>query len=133
MWNCKNCSEEVEDNFDICWNCNFDKNGIKVDSSPDEILDVVEDFYSPSDAGKDFRINPSKIIGAGKNIKSAVYYVIVIHICSLVAIAVAFLSISREIAALTSIIIAIVSLICNILILIKLYSAGNKLENVLKN
>jgi hypothetical protein len=27
IWTCKNCKEEVEDNFDFCWNCNYDKNG----------------------------------------------------------------------------------------------------------
>ena len=23
MKNCPNCHEEMEDNFDVCWNCNF--------------------------------------------------------------------------------------------------------------
>ena len=27
MWICKNCGEDVEDDFDVCWNCQFDKNG----------------------------------------------------------------------------------------------------------
>jgi len=25
MWKCKHCSEQVEDNFDICWNCGFSR------------------------------------------------------------------------------------------------------------
>lgn len=29
MWKCKNCGEEVEDNFEICWNCSSNKDGIK--------------------------------------------------------------------------------------------------------
>ena len=27
MWICKNCKEEVEDNFDVCWNCGSDRDG----------------------------------------------------------------------------------------------------------
>lgn len=23
MKNCPNCHEEIENNFDLCWNCNF--------------------------------------------------------------------------------------------------------------
>src|SRR5262245_12888256 len=28
MWNCTNCGEQSEDNFDICWNCQFDRDGV---------------------------------------------------------------------------------------------------------
>ena len=24
MWNCKKCNEEIEDSFDVCWNCSSD-------------------------------------------------------------------------------------------------------------
>ena len=27
MWKCPNCREEVEDNFDVCWNCQTGKDG----------------------------------------------------------------------------------------------------------
>ncbi len=27
MWKCKKCNEEVDDNFDVCWNCGSDKKG----------------------------------------------------------------------------------------------------------
>ena len=27
MWLCSNCAEENEDNFEICWNCRYDKAG----------------------------------------------------------------------------------------------------------
>jgi len=27
MWICKNCKEEVEDNFDVCWNCGSERSG----------------------------------------------------------------------------------------------------------
>ena len=26
-WECKNCNEHIEDNFDSCWSCGFDKKG----------------------------------------------------------------------------------------------------------
>lgn len=27
MWTCRNCSEEVEDQFGVCWNCEADARG----------------------------------------------------------------------------------------------------------
>lgn len=27
MWKCKNCNEEVEDHYEVCWNCGSDKKG----------------------------------------------------------------------------------------------------------
>lgn len=32
MWTCASCEEEVEDQFDVCWNCGTEKDG----SLPDE-------------------------------------------------------------------------------------------------
>ena len=41
MWICKNCKEENEDNFDICWNCQRDKNGnIPIIVPEDELVSV---------------------------------------------------------------------------------------------
>jgi hypothetical protein len=28
MWNCQKCNEEIEDTFDVCWNCGTSKEGI---------------------------------------------------------------------------------------------------------
>lgn len=28
MWKCLNCSEEMEDHFDVCWNCEADRKGV---------------------------------------------------------------------------------------------------------
>ena len=28
MWKCKRCNEEVDDNFDVCWNCETSKTGV---------------------------------------------------------------------------------------------------------
>ena len=30
MWNCRNCEEKIEDSFDTCWNCGYDKTGEKI-------------------------------------------------------------------------------------------------------
>lgn len=30
MKHCPNCNEEIEDNFDVCWNCNFSLSENKV-------------------------------------------------------------------------------------------------------
>ncbi|MBL0202374.1 MAG: hypothetical protein IPP81_20115 [Chitinophagaceae bacterium] len=38
MWTCKNCNEDVEDNFDLCWNCGFDKLGNKTVDTSQEVL-----------------------------------------------------------------------------------------------
>ena len=27
MWKCINCAEQIEDDFETCWNCGFDKDG----------------------------------------------------------------------------------------------------------
>jgi predicted nucleic-acid-binding Zn-ribbon protein len=27
MWRCPSCGEDVEDDFNVCWNCQRDKNG----------------------------------------------------------------------------------------------------------
>ena len=27
MWECINCAEQIEDDFETCWNCGFDKDG----------------------------------------------------------------------------------------------------------
>lgn len=31
MWICKNCQENNEDSFDICWKCNYGANGMKIE------------------------------------------------------------------------------------------------------
>ncbi len=29
MWKCLKCSEEVEDHFDLCWNCQANRRGLR--------------------------------------------------------------------------------------------------------
>jgi len=42
MWTCHKCSEEVEDQFGVCWNCEADRDGILPtrDSSDQNIEDT---------------------------------------------------------------------------------------------
>ena len=35
MWKCINCGEECEDNFEICWNCGYDKQGTRSEHAED--------------------------------------------------------------------------------------------------
>ena len=74
-------------------------------------------------------INPSNIIAAGKAIKGVVYVVVTMTIFAIIAIIVA--SSSRDIDSIknTYIFMGAASLICNIIILVQLYSAGDNLEN----
>ncbi len=27
VWNCRNCNEEIESQFEVCWNCQHDRSG----------------------------------------------------------------------------------------------------------
>jgi predicted nucleic-acid-binding Zn-ribbon protein len=36
MWKCTGCGETVDDNFDVCWNCQRDKNGLPQKSNNGE-------------------------------------------------------------------------------------------------
>ena len=29
MWQCKKCNEEVEDSFEVCWNCGTTSDGVE--------------------------------------------------------------------------------------------------------
>jgi hypothetical protein len=43
MWNCKKCNEEVEDQFEICWNCSHDKSGnIVINKGEDKEINIYE-------------------------------------------------------------------------------------------
>ncbi len=42
MWICKKCKSEVEDNFDVCWNCGNNEKGTII-SYPDEKEAVLPD------------------------------------------------------------------------------------------
>ncbi|MGA2260118.1 MAG: hypothetical protein ABSH28_01645 [Acidobacteriota bacterium] len=39
MWKCTGCGETVDDDFDVCWNCQRDKNGLAPTSQNGEPQD----------------------------------------------------------------------------------------------
>lgn len=43
MWKCKKCNEEVEEQFEICWNCSHDKSGnIVINKTDEKEINVYE-------------------------------------------------------------------------------------------
>ena len=71
----------------------------------------------------------SGINAAGKSLKNIVYTVIILILCATVGIFISVNSSDLETIKNTYIFLGIVSLICNLLILSSLYSAGDHLEN----
>jgi uncharacterized protein YbjQ (UPF0145 family) len=47
-WNCPNCNEVHEDQFDSCWKCGTEQNGVKIE----RFEDLSEDKSEPSLAAK---------------------------------------------------------------------------------
>lgn len=43
MWECRKCGEEVEDDFDVCWNCQAGRDG----SLPESSVTPTEDKVKP--------------------------------------------------------------------------------------
>ncbi len=44
MWKCKNCSEQIENNFNSCWKCNYSRNG----SPPQKHVEVLSEAILPN-------------------------------------------------------------------------------------
>ena len=44
MWKCKNCSEQIENNFDSCWKCGYSRDG----SPPKEGGEVSSEAVLPN-------------------------------------------------------------------------------------
>lgn len=39
-WTCSNCHDQVEEVYDVCWNCQYDREGnLRVDFTEGEIID----------------------------------------------------------------------------------------------
>jgi uncharacterized membrane protein (GlpM family) len=74
-------------------------------------------------------INPSNIISAGRNIKSVVYVVLVMTLFALFAIYITNSSRDLDTIKNAYLFLGAASLICNIIILFQLHSAGDNLEN----
>ena len=124
MWTCKQCKSEVEDNFDVCWNCDCDRSGTRLifRSTGDIDIEMGKDNNS---AVTQISLKPNLIVAAGKAIKAAVYAAITNIVCLIIASIV--MSTTKQIG-----IIVLLGLICvfsSVYILIKFYIAGDFLEN----
>lgn len=73
-------------------------------------------------------INPNNIVSAGRNIKNIVYVVLVMIVFS--TLAVLYINSSRDLdnIKISYTLLGVLGLICNIIILLCLHSAGEKLE-----
>ena len=128
MWKCRNCSENVENNFDICWNCNYDKNGsIKTFETIQKNQEDSKEFIKNNkNSHQNLEINPYNIREAGKALKSIVSLIIILFFVSILGIAI--IIIDPEIAFTTYIIMGILHLTIYIMCLIFINDAGNNLD-----
>lgn len=76
----KNCNEEVDESFNICWNCFADSDGIIEEKSKTIFDEIKKEVRINKDEGKQVMVNPFHIIGAGKSLKGIVYASIVLMI-----------------------------------------------------
>ena len=74
-------------------------------------------------------INPTDIISAGRNIKNIASVVLVMIFLVVIAIITAFISKNPDTIKYAYLLLGASSLICNLIILFQLYSAGDYLEN----
>ena len=51
MWQCKRCGESVDDDFELCWNCCADQDGVVASSVPDA---MINEPWSPYPKSIDF-------------------------------------------------------------------------------
>ena len=45
MWKCKKCEEKIEDTFDTCWNCGYEKTGKEIMSDSFEETKIELPLY----------------------------------------------------------------------------------------
>lgn len=69
MWKCKNCNEDVEDNFDNCWNCGSDKSGNTLSEKEQTVFEENKKDDSESEKEKAELKNTQTPDGANKNYK----------------------------------------------------------------
>lgn len=119
----------------LIWSCDY---GIenKIDSTFSKSVKNIKSAPTKNDELSNSKSNPTnyinhlRIISAGKNIKSIVYISASMFLLSFVFVLLIFNSKSIEIIKTYNIILSIIILLFNILILIKLFNAGDDLENV---
>jgi len=139
MWICKTCNAEVEDSFDICWNCKRDKNGTL--QTHEEIQTINQGFKDSIDMtdSKYFSeintpvnkniigIKPEKIVAAGKSLKSIVSLILFNFFMGF-ALGFSYYFVDAEFFRTCLIIAGILSFITNLVMIIQLYNAGDHLE-----
>ncbi len=55
MWNCKHCGEQIEDDFEVCWNCQYGKDGSRPSRAENNESEPRHtDDSSPSDGERAF-------------------------------------------------------------------------------
>jgi|GEM_PF-3563938 len=125
---CPNCAEEVEDNYDVCWNCqttiNITSKNVKEDLSIPESDKIRE---------KEFvKVDGIKIIYAGKALIRIFYTMLITVVLGIIA-TITLLAIDNYtlIRNVTSWII-VVGLLSNVIILFNIYYAGKDLKESVK-
>jgi len=76
------------------------------------------------------KINVNKIVDAGKALKNVVYAVLIMILSSVIGVLIAISSSHNDEMTFVYVFIGLVSLVCNVVILLQLYSAGESLEKV---
>lgn len=51
VWKCKQCKEEVEDSYDVCWNCGTNKSGIIDKETETEFKNLKKEVGNTNPAG----------------------------------------------------------------------------------
>lgn len=131
MWFCKNCSEEVDDDFEVCWNCQFDKNGEMITFQK---IIKQNNINNSTTAIKSKRfvneINPQKILNAGKAINDIVLTASFMFIISIIGYL--FILQLKDFNSIKNwiYILAILQIICILKIIHSLHIAGNNFEEV---
>jgi hypothetical protein len=141
MWTCKKCNSEVEDDFEICWNCMSDKKGNPNSIIADPILfsepksinqhqNIAADSNKKANLNQsDFKVRLWNIKEAGKAIKSIVATIIINLLIMIFLIIVSQSTMDFGIKFGMIVTMGISNLITCFLVLKKLYHVGDLLEN----
>lgn len=124
MWICKNCNEEVPDNFQQCWNCQSEKGKINPIVEPD----VINDDYFRIDLSNNKILDLKQITSAGKQLKHIVIFILIYF--AILLISGIFLLFSEDRKVYLFMIIA--GILLQIIVLSKLFYAGSALEKIIK-
>jgi hypothetical protein len=124
MWTCKNCGEEVPDNFSICWNCQYENGS-----------DIIPEIPKEEAAGNTIILESGKqvdfnqIVSAGKQLKQAIITYLIFAALSLL------LWLLAEAANWSKlyILIILLGILGHIIILSKIYYAGSALQKSMNN